>query len=124
MDNYVIYPCNESSSSGFLEHLPGLFKEVNVNGRYALRWAVQATALADYSVGREDAQYISGKALECYGRSLSALGKSLAKKDKEPDDHDLMTIVILDIFEVRVRCDDILSPSSTNPRTHIDLFHA
>jgi hypothetical protein len=123
MDNYVIYPCNESSSSGFLEHLPGLFKEVNVNGRYALRWAVQATALADYSVGRVDSQEIAGQALEYYSQSLSALGKSLAKKGKQPDDHDLMTVVILDIFEVRVRY-DILPTSLTNPRTHLDLFYS
>jgi hypothetical protein len=32
--------------------------------------------------------------------SLGALGQSLAEPGKAPDDYDLMTIVMLDIFEV------------------------
>lgn len=101
LDNYVLYPCNESSMPGFLEHLPCLFKEVNVDGRHALRWAVQAAGFADISrtgsTGRSDA---SSRALECYGRALTALGKTLADKERTPDDYTLMTVVILDIFEV------------------------
>ena len=99
MDRYVIYPCNSSSSPGFLEHLPGLFKEVNVEGRYALRWAVQAASYAELS-REQGSEELAAKALECYGLALGALGKSLAEKEKTPDDHDLMTVVVLDIFEV------------------------
>lgn len=97
LSKYVLEPCTESSSPGFLEHLPCLFKDVNVNGRYALRWAVQAAALADQS--RKSHEESATKALECYGRALAALGQSLAEKGKTPDDYDLMTVVILDIFE-------------------------
>lgn len=99
MDKFVIYPCNETSSPGFLEHLPSMFKEVNVEGRYALRWAVQAAAYADISKDQENSVFAS-KALQCYGMALKALGASLATPGKQPDDHDLMTVVILDIFEV------------------------
>lgn len=98
-ENYVLYPCSDLSTPGFLEHLPCLFKEVNVPGRYALRWAVQAFAYADLS-RRENSQSAVSKALDHYGRSLSALGKSLSEEGKVPDDYDLMTVVILDIFEV------------------------
>ncbi len=45
-----MYPCNQTSSPGFLEHLPCMFKEVNIEGRYALRWAVQAAGYADSSM--------------------------------------------------------------------------
>lgn len=99
-DKYVV-PCNELSSPGFLEHLPCLFKESNVQGRSALRWAVQACAYADiYS--RDTVQVAAKLALELYSRALSELGKSLSIKGKIPDDHDLMTVVILDLFEVRI----------------------
>ncbi|KAH7175701.1 hypothetical protein EDB81DRAFT_874533 [Dactylonectria macrodidyma] len=98
MDKYVIYPCNESSSPGFLEHLPCLFKDVNVDGRHALRWAVQAAGIADLS-RENDSELLAPKALECYGQALSALGKSLAEKGKTPDDYDLMAVVVLDLFE-------------------------
>lgn len=100
IDKYVIYPCVESSSSGFLEHLPSLYKEVNVQGRYALRHAVQAASFADMSgSGCNDASY--ARALESYGLSLVALERSLSTPGKEPDDYDLMTVVVLDLFEVR-----------------------
>jgi hypothetical protein len=99
MEKYVIYPCNQTSSPGFLEHLPCMFKEVNVNGRYALRWAVRAAAYADLSKD-QDSDILARKALQCYGMALSALGDSLATPGKVPDDYDLMTVVILDIFEV------------------------
>ncbi|KAK8127738.1 hypothetical protein PG984_008846 [Apiospora sp. TS-2023a] len=100
MDKYVMYPCNESSSPGFLEHLPSLFKEVNVEGRYALRWAVRA---ASYAEAARDSKgsHIVQKALHCYGEALSALVESLAEPGKTPDDYDLMAIVILDLFEAR-----------------------
>lgn len=100
MDKYVMYPCNESSSPGFLEHLPSLFKEVNVEGRYALRWAVRAASYAEAARDSEGG-HIAQKALHCYGEALSALGESLAERGKTPDDYDLMTIVILDLFEAR-----------------------
>jgi hypothetical protein len=99
IDKYVIYPCNQTSSPGFLEHLPCMFQEVNIDGRYALRWAVRAAAYADVSKDQES-DVISRKALQCYGMALSALGESLAAPRKVPDDYDLMTVVILDIFEV------------------------
>jgi hypothetical protein len=98
MEKYVIYPCNQTSSPGFLEHLPCMFQEVNVNGRYALRWAVRAAAYADLSKD-QDSDILARKALQCYGMALSALGDSLATPGKVPDDYDLMTVVVLDIFE-------------------------
>ncbi|KAI1875077.1 uncharacterized protein JN550_002506 [Neoarthrinium moseri] len=98
MEKYVMYPCNETSSPGFLEHLPGLFKDVNVPGRFALRWAVRAAGYADLSQD-SDGDKLSQKALHCYGMALSALGESLAEPGKAPDDYDLMTVVVLDVFE-------------------------
>lgn len=106
---------SQRASQGFLEFLPCTFEEVNVTGRYALRWAVQAAALADvatqdpFSRKQDDTVYASGtqsgagtgqRALECYGLALSALSDSLGKDGKTPDDYDLMAVVILDIFEV------------------------
>jgi hypothetical protein len=99
MEQYVIYPCNQTSSPGFLEHLPCMFQEVNVNGRHALRCAVRAAAYADFSRD-QDGSILARKALQCYGMALSALGDSLATSGKVPDDYDLMTVVILDMFEV------------------------
>lgn len=99
LEKYVIYPCTSSSTPGFLEHLPCLFQEVNVQGRYALRYAVQAASFASVSKV-ETSGDMAHRALECYGLALGALGKSLAEKGKVPDDYDLMTVVILDIFEV------------------------
>ncbi|RKL24983.1 hypothetical protein BFJ72_g14172 [Fusarium proliferatum] len=99
MEKYVLLPCNESSSPGFLEHLPCLFKEVNIEGRYALRFAVQACALADLSREKSSEELVE-RSLELYGYALSALGQSLAEKNKTPDDYDLMAVVMLDIFEV------------------------
>jgi len=104
MESYVLYPCNQTSSTGFLEHLPCMFKEVNVNGRHALRWAVRAAAYADASRDQEG-YVLAGKALECYGMALEALGESLSTPGREPDDYDLMTVVVLDIFEVSRRVD-------------------
>ncbi|KAI1386066.1 uncharacterized protein F4822DRAFT_304531 [Hypoxylon trugodes] len=98
MDKYVMYPCNETSSPGFLEHLPSLFKDVNVEGRFALRWAVRAAAYADLSKAQNNDE-LASKAFHCYGMSLSALGESLSLTNKVPDDYDLMTVVMLDIFE-------------------------
>jgi len=101
MEKYIIYPCNQAPSPGFLEHLPSMFKEVNVEGRCALRWAVLAAAYADVSRD-QDGNAVACKALQCYGRALSALGESLSAPGKVPDDYDLMTVVVLDIFEVSV----------------------
>ncbi|KAJ6786937.1 hypothetical protein PWT90_09385 [Aphanocladium album] len=98
-DRYVLYPCNDASTPGFLEHLPCLFKEVNVEGRHALRWAVKATALADMSRLEESNPQAAGAAFDCYGEALAALRDSLSEKGKIPDDYDLMTVVVLDIFE-------------------------
>jgi hypothetical protein len=99
IDKYVLLPCNESSSAGFLEHLPSLFKEVNIQGHYALRFAVQACAFADLS-REQSSEALARKSLEAYGHALTALGQSLAEKHKTPDDYDLMTTVMLDMFEV------------------------
>ncbi|KAI1775423.1 hypothetical protein F4818DRAFT_49507 [Hypoxylon cercidicola] len=98
MEKYVMYPCNEKSSPGFLEHLPCLFQDVNVEGRFALRWAVRAAAYADLSKAQSSDALVT-KAFKCYGMSLSALGESLSTAGKVPDDYDLMTTVMLDIFE-------------------------
>jgi hypothetical protein len=81
-----------------------MFKEVNVEGRYALRWAVEAAAYADVSNNQEqERNALARKALKCYGMALKALGESLSAPGKEPDDYDLMTVVMLDIFEVHIR---------------------
>ncbi|KAI2464103.1 hypothetical protein F4781DRAFT_86651 [Annulohypoxylon bovei var. microspora] len=98
IDKYVVYPCAETSAPGFLEHLPSLFRDVNVEGRFALRWAVRAAAYADLSKGQNN-DALANKAFHCYGLSLSALGESLSSQGKVPDDYDLMTAVMLDIFE-------------------------
>jgi hypothetical protein len=95
----VMYPCNQGSTPGFLEHLPSLFKEFQTEGRLALRWAVRAAAYASLSKD-QDNEALGNKALQCYGRSLSALGDALKDNTKSPDDFTLMTVVILDIFEV------------------------
>ncbi|KAF4975803.1 hypothetical protein FZEAL_7463 [Fusarium zealandicum] len=118
MEKYVLFPCSESSSPGFLEHLPCLFSEVNVEGRYALRWAVQACAFADLSRDQSSGDLV-GRALDCYGQALNALGQSLTEKGKPPDDHDLMTVVILDIFESLFMPDSSLSGSHTQGMAHI-----
>ncbi|KAH8680648.1 hypothetical protein BX600DRAFT_444860 [Xylariales sp. PMI_506] len=111
MDKYVMYPCNQTSTPGFLEHLPSLFKDVNVDGRYALRWAVRAAAYADLS-RESDGDQLVQKSLDCYGMALSALGESLAQSGKPPDDYDLMAVVILDIFE------SLFLPDSTKTGAH------
>lgn len=103
-DRYVLYPCNDASTPGFLEHLPCLFKEVNVEGRCALRWAVKATALADVSRLDGWSASAANAAFDCYGAALSALRLSLTENGKIPDDYDLMTVVVLDIFEVTIGC--------------------
>lgn len=99
-EKYVMYPCNNSSSSGFLEYLPCLFEEVKTDGRQALRWAVRAAAYA--SLSNDQGNILLGnKSLECYGLALSALAQSLKDPSVKPDDdYILMTIVVLDIFEV------------------------
>ena len=98
-ERYVMYPSNDGSSPGFLEYLPVLFEEVNVERRLALRWAVRAAAYAnlssDHSLGA-----LKSKALHCYGLALSALAESLADTRTSPDDYILMTVVVLDLFEV------------------------
>jgi hypothetical protein len=98
-EKYVMYPCNQGSTPGFLEHLPSLFREFQIEGRLALRWAVRATAYASLSKD-QDNEALGNKALQCYGRALSALADALKNATKSPDDITLMTVVILDIFEV------------------------
>ena len=94
-----MYPCNHGSSPGFLEQLPGLFAEVKGKGRVALRWAVRAAAYASLSNERDD-QTLVNNAVQCYGQALSALAESLADINAAPDDYILMTVVVLDLFEV------------------------
>ena len=98
-EKFVMYPCNSGSSPGFLEHLPSLFKEVKTEGRMALRWAVRAASYASLSSEQNNAA-LRAKALSCYGQALSALGESLADPNTAPDDFTLMTVVVLDLFEV------------------------
>ncbi|KAK0702267.1 hypothetical protein B0H67DRAFT_650318 [Lasiosphaeris hirsuta] len=112
MDKYVMYPCNQTSSPGFLEHLPCMFKEVNVEGRHALRWAVQAAAYANIAKD-QTGDALAVKALQCYGMALKALGDSLSTAGKQPDDYDLMTVVILDIFET------LHTPAEVRKGTHV-----
>jgi hypothetical protein len=98
-EKFVMYPCNTSSSPGFLEHLPSLFKDVQVEGRMALRWAVRAAAYAGLS-NESGSMTIGDKAVRCYGLALKALGEALKDPERVPDDYTLMTVVILDMFEV------------------------
>ncbi|KAI0109831.1 hypothetical protein F4814DRAFT_461067 [Daldinia grandis] len=98
IDKYVLYSCNETSSPGFVEHIPSLFNDVNMEGRFALRWAVRAAAFADL-LKAENSDVLEAKAFHCCGLSLSVLGESLKAMGKIPDDYDLMTAVMLDIFE-------------------------
>ncbi|KLO84188.1 unnamed protein product [Fusarium fujikuroi] len=118
MEKYVLLPCNESSSPGFLEHLPCLFKEVNIEGRYALRFAVQACAFADLSREQSSEELVQ-RSLERYGYALSALGQSLAEKNKTPDDYDLMTVVMLDIFETTFMPDSSTTGAHAQGMAHI-----
>ncbi|OAA79360.1 hypothetical protein LEL_02846 [Akanthomyces lecanii RCEF 1005] len=118
-DRYVLYPCNDASTPGFLEHLPCLFKEVNVEGRQALRWAVKATALADLSRLEESTPEAAGAAFDCYGEALTALRESLSEKGKVPDDYDLMTVVVLDIFETLFMPDYVDDQSHAQGMAHI-----
>jgi len=120
MEKYVIYPCSQTSSPGFLEHLPCMFQEVNVNGRYALRWAVRAAGYADCSKN-QDSDVLARKALQCYGVALSALGDSLGTPGKVPDDYDLMTVVVLDIFEVGPQDKIVIASSAHIHRLYILL---
>jgi hypothetical protein len=98
-EKFVMYPCNEGSSPGFLEHLPSMFKEVSIQNRVALRWAVRAAAYANLSK-EQNSSSLAEKAVECYGMALSALSKSFSDTGTTPDDYILMTVVVLDLFEV------------------------
>ena len=100
-EKYVMYPCNDGSSPGFLEFLPPLFKEGKTEGRVALRWAVRAASYASLS-NEQNNPALGAKALECYGLALSALGEALSDPSYVPNDYEFMTIVVLDIFEVSV----------------------
>ena len=71
---------------------------MSYDGKFALRWAVLAAGYASLSTDQDDIR-VQNTALECYGRALSALGKALADPKVAPDDHVLMSIVILDLFE-------------------------
>ncbi|KAH8598762.1 hypothetical protein B0O99DRAFT_591386 [Bisporella sp. PMI_857] len=110
-EKFVIYPCHEGSSPGFLEHLPSLFKEAQVEGRLALRWAVRVVSYAGLSsdIG---SQPIREKALHCYGLALASLGDALSVPKREPDDYVLMTVVVLDLFERREQLATRKSPLS------------
>jgi hypothetical protein len=98
-EKFVMYPCNQNSTPGFLEHLPIMFKDFGKEGRIALRWAVKAAAYASLSNEQQNTSY-SNKALQYYGSALSKLAESLRDPEIKPDDYVLMTIVILDLFEV------------------------
>ncbi len=70
-----------------------------MEGRLALRWAVRATAYASLA-SEKSSNGLRSKALECYGLALSALADSLHSGTAQPDGYTMMTVVILDIFEV------------------------
>jgi hypothetical protein len=104
-DEHVLSQCSPGSNKAFLDHLPTLYNEVNIGGRYALRYAVQAAALANDLQGESvsDGGPVAWKSLDFYGKALSALSTSLSeKKESPPDDYDLMTVALLDLFEVSV----------------------
>lgn len=65
-NDFVVSPCNNSSTPGFLEHLPGLFNEIRLEGRFALRWAVLAAGYASLSKENDDSRF-SDLALNYYG---------------------------------------------------------
>jgi hypothetical protein len=79
-----------------------MFQEANVTTRSALRFAVRAVAYAD-AVAQQDTDGARDMALVWYGRALESLGEAL-KAGTEVDDHVLMTIVVLDLFEVSFFC--------------------
>ncbi|KAF2667594.1 hypothetical protein BT63DRAFT_456896 [Microthyrium microscopicum] len=97
-EKFVMYPCNLGSSPGFLEFLPGLFEEPHIETRTGLRWAVRAAAYANLAQ-EHGKPALKEKAVECYGLALSALSRSLTKKNQTVDDHILMAVVVLDFFE-------------------------
>ncbi|KAL8691426.1 MAG: hypothetical protein Q9218_003344 [Villophora microphyllina] len=111
-------PCNDRSTPGFLDFLPGLFKEVNVEGRFALRWAVLAAGYAGLSTDQQDKR-IGNIALHCYGQAISVLGRCLADPELDPDDHILMTIVVLDLFETLHLPDTTTKGSHAGGMAHI-----
>lgn len=98
-EKFVMYPCNSGSSPGFLEHLPSLFKDTQFEGRLALRWAVRAGAYASLSKDSGNSE-LGRRALQCYGLALTAMADALKDTTRKPDDYILMTVVVLDLFEV------------------------
>jgi hypothetical protein len=92
----VVYPCRLASTPSFTEHLPVVFDPVNVASRVALRTALVAASLADAA---KSTPALTVKALEMYGLALSSLAASLAQPGREPDNADLMTVVVLDVLE-------------------------
>jgi len=98
-EKFVLFPCNSGSSSGFLEQLPCLFEEVQTEGRVALRWAVRAVSFASLS-NEQGSEELGRKAHVCYGKALESLGQTLKNKEERVSDYTLMTIVVLDLFEV------------------------
>ncbi|KAL8777957.1 MAG: hypothetical protein Q9203_002276 [Teloschistes exilis] len=117
-DRFIGCPCNDRSTPGFLDCLPGLFKEVNREGRSALRWAVLAAGYAGLSSDQEDKR-TSQLALYCYGHALSVLGTCLADPKLDPDDHILMTVVILDLFETLHLPNAIIKGSHAGGMAHM-----
>ncbi|KAI0592733.1 hypothetical protein F4775DRAFT_587349 [Biscogniauxia sp. FL1348] len=94
IDKYVVYPCSETSSPGFLGHLPSLLQDANVEGRFALRWTMRGATYVDLSQSQED-DALARETFYCYNMSLSALRRSLSTPGKLPDDHDLLTVTFL-----------------------------
>jgi hypothetical protein len=122
-DRFVMYPCNGGSSLGFLEHLPSLFMETNVEHRYALRYAVLAAAHASSSNDPSESTS-KQQAFHYYGLALSALSECLKESITEKDDYVLMTVVVLDIFEVNIGFRSIYANHTTNLSSHcIAIIH-
>ncbi|KAF4339396.1 negative acting factor [Fusarium beomiforme] len=57
--------------------------------------------------------------LEYYGHALGALGRSLAEWNKTPDDYDLMTVVMLDIFETLFMPESSINGAHAQGMAHI-----
>jgi hypothetical protein len=105
-NKYVLPPCTSTSTPGFLEYLPMLFEEVPIAGRTSLRHAVRAVSYASLATSMSKVSPEVKDVRRCadmyYGKALKCLSETLAsEKDEEKvSDYALMTVVLLDLFEV------------------------
>lgn len=64
--------------------------------------AVQAVSFASLATKEPRNVGLVQKAQQCYGSSLRALAETLGSKEERVSDYTLMTIVVLDLFEVLI----------------------